>query len=137
MANNVKNTGKKAQRDARRELAQKKAKQKKMIIIAVVVVVVLAIAAFAIITAIQAAGTETYTDGHQTVVLKPNGTFTADLYHDAHYSGTYTMDKQGDWPLVTLTYGNNTSTVEIIEGAFTLPADWQDDHGHGSVLYKK
>jgi len=127
----------KLNKKARRELAKKRAKMKKLIIIVSAVVIVLGVAAFIYFSTTAAAGTETYTDGYQTVTLRPNGRFSANLYHDEKYTGTYTIEDQGSWSIVAFVVNNQTIYGTIIQDNLMLPDDWHDDHGHNTVLQKK
>ena len=116
---------------ARRELALKKEKQKKIIIIAVIAVVILAVAAIFIINAINAKNDEIYTDGSATITLRANGTFSAVMYHDRRYSGTYVKSKDGDEVTVTFTYDGITAVAELENNELHIPHEWEDGHGHG------
>ena len=133
MANNTQKLNKKT----RRELAKKKAKMRKIIIILSVVIVVIAAAAVVTISMIISAGTDTYTDGHQTVKLRSNGRFVAELHHDEKFRGTYSMEQQGNWPVIAFTTGGETVYGQFMEDNLLLPDAWHDDHGHNTVLPKK
>ena len=113
---------------------------KRTTVIAITAIAVLFVAAVAygIYTSVISAGTETYTDGGQTVKLLPNGKFTAELYHGDSYSGTYSKVESGGWTNVHLNYDGDTAIGMIMEKQFFLPDAWQDDdgHGHGTVLSK-
>ena len=120
---------------SKRELAIKKAKRKKAIIIVVVSVVALALVVALVISAVTSAMTEVYTDGSTTIELRPSGRFSAKMYHQDTYSGTYA--KSADGTSVTFTY-SGLSVVGRIEGnTLHLPSEWDDGHGHGTVLPKK
>ena len=119
----------------RREAAIKKAKRKRNAIIAVCGVLVIAFIVFMIITIIDNAGTQTYSDGYASVVLRPNGRFTSTLYHNDRYTGTYTTSESGGATLVHFSQDNGGTAVGIItDGVFVIPDAWDDGHGHGSAL---
>ena len=124
-------------KNARRELAIAKEKRKKKIIIASVAAVVLVVVAIGVFIAIQRAGTETYSDGYQTIQLLSNGTFTARLSHGQNYSGNYTKTNQGGVTVVAFSSGGATVVGEIEDGLLHLPHEWDDGHGHGDVLTKQ
>jgi len=115
---------------ARRELAVKKEKQKKMIIIAVIAVVIIAAAVIIIVNAVNTKNDEIYTDGSATITLRENGKFTAVLYHDSQYSGTYV--KSADGGTVTFTYDGKTAVSELKNNELHIPDEWADGHGHGT-----
>ena len=119
----------------RRELAMKKAKTKRKIIIAACGVLVVIFIAAIIITLVISAGIQTYTDGSATVELNKNGEFSARLYHNERYKGTYTTSKSGGATLVHLSYDGMTVIGMLIDDmGFVFPDEWYDDHGHGGVL---
>ena len=119
---------------ARRELAIKKAKLKRRIIISLCSVLVLAFIAAVIITVVFNAGTQTYSDGYATVELRPNGKFSAVLYHNERYNGVYTTSESGGATLIHLSYNDITAIAMVTDMGFIFPDEWFDDHGHGSVL---
>jgi len=123
---------------ARREMAIKRAKRKKLIIISVIVVLLLALATFIILSIVRGSGTETYTDGEQTVELFSNGKFSAVLAHNNKLSGQYTKTGQDGYSAITFTYNGTTATGLVMNDEFYLPEEWQDGHdSHGSILPKK
>ena len=127
----------KSNKKARRELARKKARQKKLLIIAAVVVIVLAVAAVVIFGAVQDAGTQIFSQPPQTVRLLPNRTFTAELYHGIRHSGTYTKTEQDGLTTIEFNSGGVTAQTVIIDDNLFVPLEWQDDHGHNTVLPKR
>jgi hypothetical protein len=80
------------------------------------------------------AGTETFTDGYQTVKLRQNGRFTAELHHNEKHRGTYTKEQEEAWTIVTFSYDGETAYSQIIEDILLLPEQWQDEHSHNSAL---
>ena len=120
----------------RREQAIKKKKRKRNVIIAVVSVVVLALVAVTVITVMSSIGTETYSDGQQSIKLNSDGSFTAALYH-IRYDGTYV--RTGDSIELTYDFGGTTATVfaQLDGDSLYLPIEWDDSHGHGNVLTKR
>ena len=97
------------------------------------VAVLLFIAAFLIFNSVQQRRTRVYTDGHQTVTLHKNGSFSATLAHETK-TGTYTEAEVDG--VITVAFGSDEKSVEgsIENEILTIPDEWQDDHGHGSKL---
>jgi len=122
---------------ARRQKALARKKRKKIIIITAVAVVVVAIVVVAVVLLVGSAGTETYSDGSQTIQFLPDGTFTATLSHSRSFSGTYAKTEQGDITIVAFTSSGVTVNGEIEGGLLYIPHEWDDGHGHGAVLTKK
>ena len=118
---------------ARRELALKKAKQKRIIIIAVAVIVVVAVAAAVTFSAVNTARTETYAEGSIIVELRPNGRFNATMFHGESYRGTYVKTADG----AEFTYDGVTVPAVIEGNILLLPSQWDDGHGHSTVLTKR
>ena len=133
----AKKKGQGTNKKVKREMEAKQAKTKKVIVISAVVVVFLAIAALFVYDAVMKSGTEFYSDGHQSVRLFSDGTFTAELYHGVRYSGTYEKIGQGDDFSIAYTSGDVTVTGEVTGRLLHIPEEWQDDHGHGTVLTKQ
>jgi len=126
--------GKKA---LRRAAALKKAKRKKLLIISGSALV-LAAAVVAIVFAViqqgeRRADAEIYAYGSQNVTLYSDGTFTANLFHGAKKSGTYT--KSGD--TVTFVVNGKQEIGKIENNALHLPDEWDDGHAHASVFPKQ
>jgi cytoskeletal protein RodZ len=125
----------KISKNARREMAIKKAKRKRLIIVTVAGVLALALITVITISAIREARTETYTDGSQSVKLLPDGSFSATISHGDLYNGTYTKTDQEGLTVVTYsTDSGSTASGVIIEGQLYIPEEWLDDHGHNTVL---
>ena len=110
----------------RREAAQRKAKKKRLTIIAV------GAASFAAIIIALAIYSATRPDirvfavpGGQSVVLRENGSFVANLFHDAEISGTYTEDESGSVTTISFTHGGNTVSTQIEGDVLMLPAPWR------------
>ena len=123
----------KSTKRARRELAAKKASRKRIFLIIVAAAVALAAASAIIIGAVYSANLETYSDGYATIELRPDGRFTASLYHNENYNGTYvkTADR------VEFTYDAVTISTELDGNSLRIPYEWEDGHGHGSLLPKR
>ena len=126
------NTIQKAQRESERK--QVRRKKMMIIMIAVAAILALAITAYVIFTRIQDAGTETFTDGSQTVRLLPNGTFAADLYHSDGRRGRFEKIEGGAWTTIHFTYGGETVSSMIVDGVLFVPDAWQDACGHNTAL---
>jgi len=74
-----------------------------------------------------------FTDGHQSVTLSADGSFSAVLAHSTQ-SGTYTEATNGGVTTVTFVSGNISVEGSIANKVLTLPTEWVDGHGHGSAL---
>ena len=123
-------------KNERRAKALKKSRQRRIIIAVVCALVVVTIAVIIIINAYQQSKTRVYTDGHQTITLHHDGKFTAALAHEAE-SGIYTETSNDGVITVTFTTDGNSVTGTIVDDILTLPAEWDDGHGHGSTLMLK
>jgi len=121
---------------ARRAAAIKKAKRMKTLKVALIVaaaVVVVAIASFFIyLQNIE----RVFTDGSQTVILYNDKTFSAKLAHESK-KGNYTEQRDGARTVVTFAADGESADGYIEGNNLTLPAEWIDEHGHGSVLKKR
>jgi len=120
----------------RRNQAVKKAKRKRTIKIILAGAGILLAVAAVIITIILTYGSEYYAEGGQSLRLHSDGTFTAILYHEVSYSGTYERVENG----VNLTYGEITPITvfsHIENKLLTLPTEWDDFHGHQRILPKR
>ena len=120
----------------RKAAAIKKAKRKKMIFIIASAAVVVVIAALVIINALHKSKTRVFTDGHQTITLSYNGSFTAELAHEKR-NGTYTESTANGVTTVTFIINGVGVDGSIADNTLTLPEEWQDDHGHGDKLQLK
>ena len=117
----------------KRELAAKKAKQKRNIIIAICAVIALLLVAAVIFNAVQSARTEVYTRGNASITLRPNGEFTAILFHGERLSGTYVKSEDS----VAFTHIGTTVIGELEGNTLHLPEEWDDGHGHGYIFTKR
>jgi len=124
-------------KQARRELARKKAKRNKLITIIVVAVVVLTTATLITYTVVQNSMAEVFTDGTQTVRLRPDGRFRAELAHDDKYSGKYTKTDEIGLTMITFSYGKETAEAYLVYDQLYLPDKWDDGHGHDNMLTRK
>jgi len=115
--------------------ASKKANQKK-IMIGVFILVVAVIAALIVFSAYQQNQTRIFTDGHQNVILYPNGSFAAVLAHESE-KGTYTENTADGVTTVTFISEGVAADGRIINNILTLPEEWDDGHGHGMNLRLK
>jgi len=70
--------------------------------------------------------------GQQTVTLKSDGTFVANLSHNETKSGTYTEENGEDIITVTFTYDNTSANgiIIIANNVLLVPDEWDDGHGH-------
>ena len=122
---------------AHRKTAGSRAKrrQKTKIIVGATILTALIIAV--IVGGIFSALTQVYTDGSASIELRPNGRFSAVLHHNERYAGTYTTSQSGGATLVHLTHDGVTTIAMILDYGFVIPDEWDDGHGHGSVLPKR
>jgi len=120
----------------RRVYKKKRAIRNRIILIASAVIVVCAAFAAWRYIAAYTAGTEVYTDEIQTVTLRPNGRFRAELAHGESFRGRYNKTDERGWTVVEMTYGGVTVNAMIMQGNFMLPDEWQDtcEQTHNSVL---
>ena len=127
-----------ASRKEQRLLKQKRAKQMKIFVISLCAAIGLALIFAIVFTVLRNAGTEVYTDGTAAVTLNADGSYTAALYHNESFRGSYTKQKVGSETTVTFLDINGAVYTGYIEGnTFHLPEEWGDDHGHASSLRKK
>lgn len=120
----------------RQEKARKKAKRNKILIICGCILVVAVLSALIVNSIMRQAGAETYSGGGQTVYLFSDGKFTAYLAHSVTKSGTYTKSTADGITTVSFNIGGKVEVGTIRDGALHIPAEWDDGHGHGSVLRK-
>jgi len=122
----------------RQTYALKKSKQKKLIItlgVCISVIVIIA-AALLIFNSASQSQDRVFTDGHQTITLREDGTFTAELAHETK-NGQYTESTANSIITVTFTSEGKSATSRITNDILTIPHEWQDDHGHGTQLKLK
>ena len=117
----------------RKAQALKKAKRKKMIVAGVCGLVVLVIVALIIFNAYQRSKIRVYTDGYQKVTLHDDGSFNAVLAHEVR-TGTYVESTEDGVIMVTFISGENSVNGSITNDSLALPEEWDDGHGHGSIL---
>jgi len=120
----------------RRAAALKKARQKKLITIGICASVAAIIIAAIIFLFFQQSRTRVFTDGHQTVTLRRDGTFTAVLAHEDR-EGSYTEKAGNGVTTVTFIIEGIAVDGSIADGVLTLPHEWDDGHGHGARLRQK
>ena len=130
-------TGKQIKKSERQARAAKNAKQKKIIIISGCASVVLIIVALLIFNAYQQKDNRVFTDGHQNITLRSDGTFFATLAHNEKWNGTYTENTKNSITTVTFVVDGISVNGSIRNNILTIPDEWQDDHGHGSKLKLK
>ena len=95
-----------------------------------------------------------FENGSASIKLFPDETFIANLFHNTKITGTYTEKTEGGETAVLFAYnginaiedGVNTFTAAgtvtavggILNGALTIPEDWEDGHGHGdNFIYRE
>ena len=126
-------SSKKSRRKTAGSRAKKRQKTKFIVGAAIFIAVIIAV----IVGAVYSTLTQVYTDGYASIELRPNGRFNAALYHNDRYSGTYTTSQSGGATLVHLTHDGVTVIAMILDYGFVIPDEWDDGHGHGSVLPKR
>ena len=130
---------KQARREARKEAALKKARNKKIIAFAVIALIVICLIALIILLATRQSGNRVYENGNQTVILKSDGSFTANLAHEVTKSGTYNENESEENGIITVSFVTDGSTAEgtISNNILTIPDEWSDGHGHGTTFRLK
>ena len=124
-------------RKMRREQIRKSKKRNNIIKILVVLLFVTVLAVFIIYNLLQSAKTVVYSDGYQIVQLMADKTFTASLYHEKSYNGSYTKSSQNGTTVIMFTIDGETISGEIDGNQLHLPHEWEDDHGHGGVMVRQ
>jgi uncharacterized OB-fold protein len=112
----------------RREMAIQRKRKKQTITTGIIAVVMIAIIALLIFNIVSTDEDQVYTDGYATITLHENGKFTAVLYHNEQYSGTYEISENNE---VTFIYDGTTTTTELEQDKINIPHEWSDGHGHG------
>ena len=123
----------KSKRAARLEQERLKAKKKRITTVVCIAAAVFLIAALIVTNVLLSSGTEVYTDGQQTITLRPNGTFTAKLAHNVRYRGKYTREEN----TIVFSADGQYYFAYITGDVIHPPEEWDDGHGHGGSLTKK
>ena len=76
---------------------------------------------------------EIYSDGYQKIELFTNGKFSANLYHDVKYTGSFSKNENS----ITFTANGKTFEAPIANDVLVLPTEWRDSHGHSTALKKQ
>ena len=111
--------------------------RKNLVIISICVVIAVVIGALIIFNTGQQSGTRVFTAGSQTVTLRDDGTFSAQLAHSVAKSGTYTESVADNITTISFTYNGKTEKGSIVNNVLTLPHEWDDGHGHGTKFTLK
>jgi len=115
--------------------AVKRAKRKKIITIAACITVAAVIIAAVVFFVLDYQNNNrVYVSGDSSVTLSNNGNFRTKLYHGERITGTYTESYEDGVTMITFTHGGNTSTGILSGNNLTIPGQWDDGHGHGSVF---
>jgi len=115
--------------------AIKRAKRKKIItIIACIILAAVIIAAVVFFVLDYQNNHRVYVSGDSTITLSSNGNFRAKLYHGERIKGTYTESEEDGITVIAFTHDGQTSTGMLSGNNLTIPGQWDDDHGHGSVF---
>ena len=118
----------------KKEEALKKSNRKKILILGICALVVIAAAAIAMYFFTYNDGTEIYSAGGQTVHLYDDGTFTASLAHNVRKGGRYEKLANENVIEVMFYVDGRTESGWILNDSLYIPDEWDDGHGHGSVL---
>jgi len=119
-------------KEERRAKAIQKNKRKKTLILAACISVAAILVALIAFSLVQQSNVRVFGDGYQTFTLRRNGTFTAQLYHDAAKNGTYTEHEEDGITIVSFTHDGKTEHGSIVNNILTIPDEWDDGHGHGT-----
>lgn len=119
---------------ARREAARKKARQKKITVLIVCIVAVAAVAALIFLALPQESDGRVFVAGNNRVTLYEDGSFTAELPHGVSKSGTYTEIEHIDADVTTISFTveDRIEVGSITGDTLTIPAEWDDGHGHAT-----
>ena len=115
------------------------ARRKKILIASICILVVITVAISAVFIGVwrnksgASQNAEIYSYGGQTIQLLADGTFSANLAHNTR-NGTYTKTVDGDRTMVSFDVGGSVIIGRIENNALHIPIEWDDGHGHGSVL---
>jgi len=118
-----------------KEKAARKSKRTKAALWVVCAALLIAAGGITLFLVANRGVTETYRLGGQTLQLFPDGKFTARLAHDV-ISGTYTKAAETDGIAVTFVVNGAPVRGFIINNNIILPGEWDDGHGHGTILQK-
>ena len=107
-------------------------------IIAICAAAAIVVMAVIVWQAVRSGGAETYSNGSATIELLANGSFKASLYHNESHQGSYTKQADGGNVTVIFVTDDGQTCIGTIENnALSIPREWRDSHGHGSVLPRK
>lgn len=110
----------------RREAAQKRAKKKRMAIAAMcAATLAFGIAAIVIFAATRPDSRVFAVPGGQSITLYENGRFTARLFHNINFSGTFIEDTSENVTTITFMRGRNTVSTQIENDVLLLPMPWR------------
>lgn len=127
------------QRIENEKIRLKKLKQKKVlfVLIGVIVIILGVIGIIALINNSNNANNYAgkyynETSNTETIILNSNGTFTANIPHSVQKSGKYTINNN----IISFTADNVTESGYINGKSITIPEEWDDGHGHGTIYTK-
>ncbi|MCL1903542.1 MAG: hypothetical protein FWF94_03910 [Oscillospiraceae bacterium] len=124
-----------SEKRARRELAIKRAKRNRFLVILACVLAVVGISAFFIVQNIMRGAADVYTASGITVKLyEKNSTFVANLSHNKNKRGSYTRAFDGGEVKIAFNVDGKSVVGRLVNGLLHLPDEWDDGHGHSSVL---
>ena len=120
----------------RKEKALKKAFLKRIVIFGILALVVTTAVVFTVQKLSHHEEEEIYSAGGQTVRLSENGKFSANLAHGVRKSGTYTREIEDGRTTIYFNVEGREEIGWIFSDALHMPREWDDGHGHGSILPK-
>jgi len=116
---------------------RQKLKLKKIIRISVCSVIAVIVIAAIIINILQQRNARIFTDGTQSITLRENGTFTAELYHGVMRNGLYKEDGVDDITIISFDENGIVAVGFLMNDVLTYPEEWDDMHGHNRDLTLK
>ena len=119
-------------RKLRREQALKREKRKKLVKVGIIAGAVLVVAIFITIIVLGQTGNRVFTADDQSVLLRNNGTFVAQLAHEVVKEGTFGEHWEDGVVMVTFEYDDNAATGWMDGDVLVIPDEWGDDHSHGT-----
>jgi len=120
-----------------KENIKKKARLKKVVIVIACALVIMVVLGIALNSTNKKKNAEIYSYLGQTILLYPDGKFTAALAHNANKSGTYTKTTESGRINVSFNINGRVEVGWIINNNLHLPREWDDGHGHGNIFPKQ
>jgi len=115
---------------SKRQLAMEKNKRNTRIIVAIIIAVLALLIAAVIISINSRNETRVFASFNNTVELRGDGTFTANLPHGVVREGTFTESTTGGVTTVLFDERGRTAAGSINGNVLTIPSEWDDGHRH-------